>query len=138
MKTGSTMPALIVTAGAVLGLLGTLPTPAHGTAQLAPLFLAQAQVPASPQEPNRDQAVRENQGRFEDWGRKIDDFNAKAAERTSEAREKTRRELDKAWSEVKSGWDKLRNASREGWQDAKDALESSWRKLERAWNDAQS
>jgi hypothetical protein len=141
MKTVSTITAALIAAVRAAGPLAwALPAFAHGTAERAPLFLAQAmrQVPASPQDSNRDQFVRENQGLFEEWGRKIDAFNAKAAERTSEAREKTKRELDKAWSEAKTGWDKLKSASREGWQDAKDAFDASWRKLERAWNDAQS
>jgi hypothetical protein len=131
MKIGTIIPAALVAMGAALG---TLPAAAHGTGAAAPLLLAQATPQAEPQE----QFVRQNEGRFEEWGRKIDAFNAKAAERTSEARQTTKQELDKAWSEVKDGWTKLRSASREGWQDAKDAFEQSWRKLERAWNDAQS
>jgi hypothetical protein len=142
MKFARTIPAALVAMGAAFG---PLPAAAHGTAAAAPLFLAQvlpqkpeAQVPAEPRDANRDQFVRQNEGRFEEWGRKIDAFNAKAAERTSGARETTKRELDRAWTEAKDGWTKLKSASREGWQDAKDAFEQSWRKLERAWNDAQS
>jgi hypothetical protein len=135
MKIGMTIPAALMAMGVALG---TLPAAAHGTDTAAPLLLAQATPQAEPRTEPRDQFVRQNEGRFEEWGRKIDAFNAKAAERTSDARQKTRQELDKAWSEVKDGWTKLRSASREGWQDAKDAFEQSWRKLERAWNDAQS
>lgn len=128
MKIGSMIYAalaLAVGAAAAVGSASGTHGPSGG---FFPHALAQTQ------DTNRDHYVRKHQGRFEEWGKKIDAFNAKAAARSSEAK----RELDKAWIEVRSGWDKLKNAGREGWQDAKEAWETSWRKLERAWNDAQS
>jgi hypothetical protein len=129
MRIGSKIGAALAIAGAAVV---TVAGPGPGTHDLAGGFFPRALAQA--QDPNRDHVEREHEGRFEDWGKKIDEFNARAAERSSTAR----RELDEAWIEVKSGWAKLKSASREGWQDAKDALETSWRKLERAWNDAQS
>src|SRR3990167_9357247 len=61
---------------------------------------AAQQTQAQPENP--EQYMRRNEGRFEEWGRKIDAFNAKAAERGQQAKERTKRELDEAWSEVKT------------------------------------
>ena len=134
MKIGTTIPAALVILSAALG---ALPAASHGTETAAPLLLAQASTQTESRGDTQEQFVRQNEGRFEEWGRKIDSFNVKAAERTSEARQKNKQELDKAWTEVKDGWTKLKSASRDGWQDAKAAFEQSWRKLEGAWNDAQ-
>lgn len=90
------------------------------------------------QEAGRDAYIRQNEGTFEEWGKKVDNFNAKAAQRGSEAKKATQRELDNAWAETKAGWAKLKNASRDGWEDAKNAFEASKKKLDRAWSDAQS
>lgn len=132
MKIGSMAgAALALTASVLVGGLS------DGTSRLAGLFVPQAQAQAL-QDSEKDRYVREHQDRFESWGKKIDAFRAKAAKRGSEAGDKAKRDLDEAWSDVKTGWAKLKSASRDGWQDAKEALETNWRRLERAWSDAQS
>ena len=125
---------------AVSGLaLTQFVTPTQAQQQLMPrpLMPQVAQVQMT-QESGRDAYIRQNEGTFEEWGRKIDNFNTKAAERGSEAKKAAQRELGDAWTETKAGWAKLKSASRDGWDDAKAAFEASRKKLERAWNDMQS
>ena len=120
---------------AVAGLaLTQFVTPTQAQQQLMPK-LAQVQTT---QDAGRDAYIRQNEGAFEEWGKKIDKFHAQAAQRGSEAKQVAQRELDSAWTETKAGWAKLKNAGREGWEEAKAAFETSRKKLERAWNDAQS
>ena len=115
-------------------VLTQLVTPTQAQQQLVPKVM-QVQMT---QEAGRDTYIRQNEGTFEEWGKKVDNFNAKAAERGSEAKKVAQRELDNAWAETKAGWSKLKNASRDGWEDAKNAFEASKKKLDRAWTDAQS
>jgi len=122
-------------AAAFAGLaLTQLVTPTQAQQQLMPK-VTQVQMT---QEAGRDAYIRQNEGTFEEWGKKVDNFNAKAAQRGSEARKAAQRELDNAWAETKAGWSKLKDASRDGWEDAKNAFEASKQKLDRAWTDAQS
>ena len=129
-----TFAALIITIGA--GIVG-IAAFSVGSG-LGGILAPQAQAQAGPQDTNREQYIKQSEQRFEDWGQKIDDFNAKPAQRGAELREKTKREIDQAWSETKAGWAKLKSAGKDGWEDAKEAFEASWRKLERAWKDVQS
>lgn len=83
---------------------------------------------------NRDAYVREREGRFEEWGRKVDSFGNTTKEKAARAAE---RNPDKAWAEVKTDWQALKQAGKDTWQDAKKAFEDSWMRLEKAWDDAQ-
>ena len=89
------------------------------------------------QEAGRNTYIHENEGTFEEWGKKVDAFNAKASQRGDEAKKAAQREIDNAWTETKSSWAKMKSASRDGWEDAKISFETSKKKLERAWNNAQ-
>lgn len=83
-------------------------------------------------EPSRDAYVKENEGRFEEWGRKIDRFNEEAQRKSHAARQK----LDAAWVDTRRNWNALKATSQEGWNEAKRSFEESWSKLERAWDEA--
>jgi hypothetical protein len=109
-------------------------TPTQAQQQLMPT-LAQVQLT---QDTGRDAYIHQNEGTFEEWGKKVDTFKAKAAQRGNEAKHTVQRELDNAWAETKAGWSRLKDASQDGWEDAKAAFEASRKKLERAWNDAES
>jgi hypothetical protein len=120
---------------ALAGLVLTqLVTPTQAQQQLMPKVIHVQMT----QEAGRDTYIRQNEGTFEEWGRKVDTFNAKAAQRGIEAKKAAQRELDNAWAETKASWNKLKSASRDGWEDAKNAFETSKKKLDRAWTDAQS
>jgi len=68
---------------ALAGLaLTQLVTPTQAQQQLMPK-MAQVQVT---QDAGRDVYIRQNEGTFEEWGKKVDAFNAKAAQRGSEAK----------------------------------------------------
>jgi len=130
-----THPVVLTSTAAVVGLvLIQFVTPTRAQQSLMP-NLAQVQVT---QDSDRDAYIDQNEGTFEQWGKKVDAFNAKAAQRGSEAKQAAQRELDNAWAETKAGWAKLKTASRESWEDAKSAFEESRKKLERAWNNVQS
>jgi hypothetical protein len=123
----------LAAAGSALALTQFV-TPIHAQQSLMPKVVRVQMT----QDAGRDAYIRQNEGTFEEWGKKVDNFNAKAAQRGSEVKKAAQRELDNAWAETKAGWTKLKNASRDGWDDAKAAFETSRKKLERAWNDAQS
>ena len=103
--------------------------------RLDPVMLAQATSPT--RESSRDNYINQNEGKFEEWGRKIDTFAAKTADKSSETTDAAKRELDTAWTDTKVGWTQLKGASKDGWQEAKAAFEASWQKLQRAWDDSQ-
>ena len=85
----------------------------------------------------RDAYVKEREGRFEEWGRKVDTFGATAKEKGKDAATAAERNLDRAWAEVKSNWRALKQAGKETWQDAKKTFEDSWKRFEKAWDHAQ-
>src|SRR5690606_31348716 len=66
---------------------------------------------------NRDAYVKEREGQFEEWGRKVDSFGDTTKEKSKEAARVAERNLDKAWAEVKSNWQALKQASKDTWQD---------------------
>ena len=103
--------------------------------RLDPIMLAQAGTPS--RDATREAYIRQNEGKFEEWGKKIDAFASKTADRSSDATETAKRELEKAWTDTKVGWMRLKEASKDGWGDSKAAFETSWQKLQRAWDDAQ-
>lgn len=82
--------------------------------------------------------VREQEGQFESWGRKIDSFNKDAARKGKEVSREAQKKLDAAWVEVKRNWESLKAAGSAGWQETKDAYERSRERLERAWDEVQS
>ncbi len=86
---------------------------------------------------SRDSYFKQNEGWFEEWGAKIDDFAAKTADKGSDAKAAAKRQLDEAWQETKASWTKLKSTSQESWDDAKSAYEKNRQKLLRAWDDAQ-
>lgn len=85
----------------------------------------------------RDAYLHEHEGQFEAWGKKVDDFNETAKKKGKAAAHATERKLDAAWSEVKKNWRLLKEAGKDGWQDAKDGFEASWKKFQQAWDEAQ-
>lgn len=125
---------LLIALGVAVAIAVTGPAHAEPL-RLDPIMLAQAGTPS--REASRATYIHQNEGKFEEWGEKIDTFAAKTAERSSEASETAKRELEKAWTDTKVGWTRLRDASKDGWGDAKAAFEASWQKLQRAWDDAQ-
>lgn len=86
---------------------------------------------------SRDAYMKEREGQFEEWGRKVDSFGDTTKEKSKEAARAAERNLDKAWAEVKTNWQALKQASKETWQEAKKTFEDSWKRLEKAWDDAQ-
>jgi hypothetical protein len=135
MALSRTHPVVLTSTAAAAGMvLMQLVTPTLAQQALMPKM---AQVQTT-QDADRDAYIDQNEGTFEQWGKKVDEFNAKAAQRGSEAKQAAQRELDNAWAETKAGWAKLKTAGREGWEDAKNAFEESRKKLERAWNNVQS
>jgi hypothetical protein len=130
---------LVITASIAGLALTEFVTPTQAQQQLRPkpLTPSTAHVQMT-QDAGRDAYIRQNEGTFEEWGKKIDNFNATAAQRGSEAKRTAQRELDNAWTETKAAWAKLKSASHDGWEDAKSAFESSKKKLERAWNNMQT
>ena len=131
--TGNLTMTFVVAAAGLALTQYDLASPSIARQQLTP-NLVQVQMT---QEAGRDTYIHENEGTFEEWGKKVDAFNAKASQRSDEAKKAAQREIDHAWAETKTGWAKLKNASRDGWEDAKVSFESSKKKLERAWNNAQ-
>lgn len=126
------LAAVVLTAGAaVVGLAGYSVGSWNG-------FRFVDAARAQTQSADRESYIKQSEGRFEEWGRKIDAFSAKASERSAEAAEQAKRDIDQACSEVKTNWAKLRDTGKDHWDDAKSAFESSWRKLERAWKETQS
>lgn len=85
----------------------------------------------------RDAYMKEREGRFEEWGRKVDTFGKTTKEKSMEAARAAERNLDRAWTEVKSNWQTLKQAGKETWQDARKTFEDSWKRFEKAWDDAQ-
>jgi hypothetical protein len=87
---------------------------------------------------DRQKYMDEHRGQFQQWGKRVDDFNSKAAANANAATEGARAELNRAWIDVKSGWARLQNASEFSFGEAKASFEARWRKLQQAWNKAQS
>jgi hypothetical protein len=127
---------LIAAAVAALSLTATGVAVPNGVA-FAQQYGQKTSPKAAPND-SRDAYVRQNEGTFEEWGKKVDAFNAKAAQRGTESKDAAKRELDNAWAETKAGWEKLKNASKDTWEGAKASFEASRQKLERAWNNVQS
>lgn len=103
-----------------------------------PISATPAIAQQAAKESGRDTYIHQNEGTFEEWGKKVDALNARAAQRGNESKEAAKREIDRAWAETKAGWEKLKNVSAEGWQNAKASFEASRQKLERVWNESQS
>jgi hypothetical protein len=119
--------------GATLAVAGTSVTAVPGRADLS--LVAHA---AAADEAGHGAYMKRNEGKFTQWGRKIDQFNRDAARKGAAAKREAQQKLDAAWSDVKARWQDLKQAGSDGWDKAKDAYEKSERKLEQAWRDATS
>ena len=119
--------------GATLAVAGTSVTAVPGRADMSLVARAAAADPAS-----HSEYMKQNEGKFTQWGRKIDQFNSQAARKGAEAKREAQQKLDSAWAEAKARWADLKQAGSDGWDKAKDAYEKSERKLEQAWRDATS
>jgi hypothetical protein len=86
----------------------------------------------------RQKYMDAHRGQFQQWGKRIDDFNSKAQTNASEAGEKARNDLNRAWIDVRSGWSRLQDSTSSSFGAAKASFEAHWRHLEQAWNKAQS
>ncbi len=122
--------ALVIAAGAAVDL-GLKPTALNF---VQPAIAGSSSVAYS----DRQKYMDEHRGQFQEWGKRIDDFNSKASSSADSAAEGARANLNRAWIDVKSGWSRLQNATEFSFGEAKASFEARWRKLQQAWNKAQS
>ena len=123
---------IIPGAAVAIGMSAFAAGPIHTGGTL--VFSGQAAYAA---DDGRDAYVKQREGQFEEWGRKVDKLGKATKEKGKDAAHAAERKLDEVWAEVKSNWRALKQASKETWQDAKKAFEDSWDRFEKAWDDAQ-
>jgi len=126
--------ALVIAAGAAIDL-GLKPTALNF---VQPAAAQSASSGGSLGYSDRKKYMDEHRGQFQQWGKRVDDFNAKAKDSASAAGEGARTELNRAWIDVKSGWSRLQDATDFSFGAARASFEARWRKLQQAWNKAQS
>lgn len=119
--------------GAALAVAGT-----SVTAGSSPPVISLVTHAVAADEATHSEYMKRNEGRFTQWGRKVDEFNQQAARKGAAAKRDAQKKLDEAWVAVKERRHDLKQASSNGWDKANDAYEKSEQNLERAWRDAPS
>ena len=86
----------------------------------------------------RSQYIQKAHGEIAEWRRELDDFSAKAA---ASGREKSRaaaRDLNDAWARTEAEGNKLKAATADGWDRAKESFENASRAFSDTFNKARS